>query len=141
MNKEEFIQSLKDINIEINEKEVNSSLDIELYESYDPYDIEQDLEINRSYYLEYVVTTINNLKVSSGKYRIMQKKSINPEIKADLVPSLNFENGYVNISLMGHLNKDGIEYSATGAFKILRASEEDNYSTWNEVLKFALYGQ
>jgi hypothetical protein len=42
---------------------------------------------------------------------------------------------------MGHLNKDGIEYSATGAFKILRASEEDNYSTWNEVLKFALYGQ
>lgn len=123
------------------EKIHNSSLDVELYESYDPYDIEQDLEINRSYYLEYVVTTINNLKASSGKYRIMQKKSINPEIKADLVPSLNFENGYVNVNLMGHLNKDGVEYTATGAFKILRASEEDNYSTWNEVLKFALYGQ
>ena len=123
------------------EKIHNSSLDIELYESHDNYDIEQDLEINRSYYLEYIVTTINNLKVSSGKYRIMQKKSINPEIKADLVPSLNFENGYVNIHLIGHTNQDGVEYAATGAFKILRASEEDNYATWNEVLKFALYGQ
>lgn len=123
------------------EKIHNSSLDIELYESHDNYDIEQDLEINRSYYLEYIVTTINNLKVSSGKYRIMQKKSINPEIKADLIPSLNFENGYVNIHLIGHTNKDGVEYAATGAFKILRASEEDNYATWNEVLKFALYGQ
>ena len=123
------------------EKIHNSSLDIELYESHDNYDIEQDLEINRSYYLEYIVTTINNLKASSGKYRIMQKKSINPEIKADLIPSLNFENGYVNIHLIGHTNKDGVEYAATGAFKILRASEEDNYATWNEVLKFALYGQ
>ena len=119
----------------------NSFNDTELYESHDTYNIEQDLKINQSYYLEYVVTTVNNLKVPSVKYRIMQKKSINPEIKADLVPTLNFENGYVNVNLIGHTNDEGVEYAATGAFKILRASEEDGYATWNEVLKFALYGQ
>ena len=123
------------------EKIHNISLDIDLIESHDTYIIEQDLEMNRSYYLEYVATTLNGLQKSSGKYRIMQKKSINPEIKADLIPELDFENGYVNVRLLGHKNKEGIEYAATGAFKILRASEEDNYAAWHEVLKFALYGQ
>ena len=123
------------------EKIHNAELDMTLSEQHDIYNFEQDLEVNRSYYLEYVITTINGLIASSGKYRIMQKKSINPEIKADLKPELNFENGYVNVRLIGHTNADGIEYAATGAFKILRASEEDNYQSWNEVLKFTLYGQ
>lgn len=123
------------------EKIHNTELDIDLKEQHDVYNIEQDLEINKSYFLEYIVTTINNLQVTSGKYRIMQKRSINPEIKADLVPKLNFENGYIDLNLVGQRNKDNIEYAATGAFKILRASDEDNYQTWHEVLKFALYGQ
>lgn len=123
------------------EKIHNSELDPNLDEQIDIYNIEQDLEINQSYYLEYIITTLNGLTGTSGKYRIMQKKSINPEIKADLVPELNFENGYVDVKLVGQMNADGVEYAATGAFKILRASEEDDYQSWNEVLKFALYGQ
>lgn len=119
----------------------NNSHDTEYYESVDLYDIQQDLETNKSYFLEYIVTTSNKMRVSSGDYRIMQKKSIDPEIKADLIPSLNYENGYVTINLQGHLNKEGLEYAATGAFRILRASDEDDYATWNEILKFALYGQ
>jgi len=79
--------------------------------------------------------------VSSGKYRIMQKRSIDPEIKATLIPKLNYENGYVSLTLEGHKNNDGVEYSATGAFKIVRASDKDNFATWNEILRFALYGQ
>ena len=81
------------------------------------------------------------MKVSSGIYRIMQKKSIDPEIRADLLPELNYENGYVTINLQGHYNDEGLEYAATGAFRILRASDEDDFATWNEILKFALYGQ
>ena len=119
----------------------NSQHDVELYESIDIYNIEQDLDINKAYYIEYLVTTVNKMVISSGKYKIMQKKSINPEIKADLVPTLNYENGYINLQLQGHINNDGVEYAATGAFKIVRASDEDNFATWNEVLKFALYGQ
>lgn len=119
----------------------NIELDVNLKEQIDIFNIEQDLSINQSYYLEYIVTTVNGLTETSGRYRIMQKKSLDPEIKADLIPKLNFENGYVDIRLIGRTNQDGVEYSATGAFKILRASEEDNYQSWNEVLKFALYGQ
>lgn len=124
-----------------NEKIHNAEIDIDLTEQIDIFKIEQDLEINKSYYLEYQIKTINGLTDTSGKYRIMQKKSINPEIKANLMPQLNFENGYVDVRLVGQTNADGVEYAATGAFKILRASDEDNYQSWSEVLKFALYGQ
>lgn len=119
----------------------NSSLDTEYYSSIDLYNIQQDLEINKSYFLEYIVTTMNKMTVRSPKYRIMQKKSIDPEIRADLIPTANFENGYVTINLQGHYNDEGLEYAATGSFKILRANDEDNYAAWNEVLRFALYGQ
>jgi hypothetical protein len=99
------------------------------------------LEINRSYFLEYIVTTINGLTVSSGRYRIMQKESIDPELKATINPVLNFENGYIEVKLDGEKGSDGVEVTATGAFKLLRASDEDDYSSWNEILRFALYSQ
>lgn len=119
----------------------NTLEDEDLITSRDSYEIKRDLETNQSYFLEYVVTTTNGLKVPSGKYRIMQKKSINPEIKADLIPILNYENGYVNLTLQGQKSAEGVEYAATGAYRIMRASEDDNYTTWNEILRFALYGQ
>ena len=119
----------------------NTLEDDELNTSRDTYFIERDLDVNKSYYLEYVVTTSNNLVAPSKKYRIMQKKSIDPELKADLIPTLNYENGYVNLTLNGQKNVDGMEYAATGAYRVLRASEDDNYTTWNEILRFALYGQ
>lgn len=111
------------------------------YESVDAYEIPYDLELRKSYYLEYVVTTNNKMQVSSGRYRVMQKKFIDPEIQADLTISANEENGYISLSLIGRKDEDGVEYPATGMFKILRASEEDEFLTWNEVLRFALYGQ
>ena len=119
----------------------NTLNDEDLTYSQDTYTIARDLEVNRSYYLEYVTTSINGLVESSDRYRIMQKKSINPEIKADLIPTLNYENGYIHLTLDGQRNSDGVEYSATGAFRLVRASEEDNYTTWNEIFRFALYGQ
>lgn len=124
------------------EKIHNAELDdLLLKEQYDAYQIKYDLELNKIYYLEYVVTTVNKLQVSSGQYRIMQKNSINPEIKARLEPTLNYENGYVDLRLIGEKNADGAEYAATGTFKVLRASDEDGYGAWQEVLRFALYGQ
>lgn len=119
----------------------NSYNDTERGESYDNYNIEQDLELNQVYYLEYIVTTLNGLKVSSGYYKIMQKQSIKPEIEATLVPTLNFENGYVNLTLVGKKNSYGVEYTATGSYRIMRSSTEDDFKTWNEVLRFDLYGQ
>lgn len=119
----------------------NSINDIEIYETCDDYEIKQDLDINKTYYVEYIVTTSNKMQISSGRYRIMQKMSIDPEIRVDLVPELNYENGYITLHLIGHKNELGVEYAATGTFRILRSSDKEGYGVWHEILKFSLYGQ
>lgn len=138
----------------------DSTTDTLITESTDSWAINHDLERSKSYYIEYNVSTINNLiteaivrddetskKVisastpTSGKYRIMQSKTIDPEISVEVIPVLNYENGYVDVKLNGKKNPDGVEYTATGAFKILRSSGEENFGAWHEVLRFALYGQ
>jgi hypothetical protein len=51
-------------------------------------------------------------------------------------------NGYVKINLNGIRDKKtGLEIPATGAFALLRASSEDDFNTWNTVLKFKLVGE
>ena len=114
----------------------NRNNDIENYESQDEWLFSQDLEINKIYYLEYVVTTTNNLTIASPKYRIMQKKSIDPELKVDVIAELAYENGYVDISLKGYLNAGGVEEPVVGAFLISRKDHLDD--TWNEVFRFNL---
>jgi hypothetical protein len=47
------------------------------------------------------------------------------------------EEGYVDVNL-AKPEEDLNEASATGSFYLLRASDEDNFSSWSEVLKFVL---
>lgn len=119
----------------------NSSNDIEMYESYDKFILAQDLEIDKNYYIKYTVNTNNGLTISSPRYRIMQKISIDPEIKASLSVSLNFENGYVNVDLKGDKDDEGMETPATGAFLLTRACAENNYGVWEEISRFKLAAQ
>lgn len=119
----------------------NSSEDTVPYESSDSYIFPSDLEENTSFYLQYIVTTNNGLVEASPKYRIMQKKSITPEIQAELIAEMNRDNGYVDIRLAGIKDEDGDETSATGSFLITRACADDGYKVWNEVLRFVLHGQ
>jgi hypothetical protein len=65
----------------------------------DTYTFPQDLDLGETYRIEYKVTTINGLTVSSPRYRLTQKQSINPEIDVSLSINLNYENGYVDINL------------------------------------------
>ena len=123
------------------EKLHNSSNDTEIYESHDDFTLSQDLEIDKSFYIQYTVTTINGLKISTPKYRLMQKTSINPEMEATMKATLNFNNGYVDIDLVGTKNQHGLETPVTGAFLITRASEDDNFTTWNEISRFKLQAQ
>lgn len=119
----------------------NSFEDDNIYSSRDLYTPKKTLEINKVYHIKYTVITTNGLEVSSVRYRIMEKDSINPEIKADVVATLNADNGYINISLVGEKDENGLEYSTTGSFEIKRGCSKDNYSEWNSVLKFKLNGQ
>lgn len=119
----------------------NSSNDLNSYESQDEFSFPSDLINGKIYYIQYSVITNNNLEVFSPKYRIMQKRSIAPEIYATVNASMNYENGYIDIQLIGEQDADGMEKGATGSFLLARSCSDDNFTVWSEILRFGLHGQ
>lgn len=119
----------------------NSSNDTELYESYDEFLVSQDLQLDQIYRIQYTVTTNSGLVLSTPRYRIMQKLSVDPEIDAILSASVNYDNGYIAINLVGNKDDEGMEKLATGAFLLSRACADTNYSTWDEISRFKLAAQ
>lgn len=119
----------------------NVENNVESYESKDEYKYLSDIPVATPYYLQYIVYTNNKMTVSSSAYKIVQKKSIPPEIEASISAELNYDEGYIDVQLKGDLDIDGKEKAATGAFVISRACSDDNFSTWNEVFRFILRGQ
>lgn len=117
----------------------NSSEDAQRGISYDAFRVSQDLEAGKIYHLQYIVTTINKMEVSSPLYKIIQNNTMLQEENLSISTSLNFENGYIRIAL-GSTDKEA-EAAITGLFKIVRASSKDNFTTWDEILRFSLYGQ
>jgi hypothetical protein len=97
--------------------------------------------MNECYFLEYIVTTTNKMRIESPLYRIMQQKTLDPNLEAYLSTSLNYEDGYINVTLKGYLDSNGNEKTSTGSFKLLRASSEESYCVWDEILTFSLYGE
>ncbi|MBR6516174.1 MAG: hypothetical protein IKT40_04890 [Bacilli bacterium] len=49
------------------------------------------------------------------------------DIKASLSANLNYDNGYVDIRLMGEKDVDGFEYPITGRFVLKRSSNKSDY--------------
>lgn len=117
----------------------NRNNDINNYESQDEWVYQKELDIDSPYYIQYTVTTLNNLTVSTNGYRIMEKKTVDPEAKMELVADLNFDNGYIDISLKGFKDENtGLEEPVIGSFIILRASDDEGFANWSEVLRFNL---
>lgn len=111
------------------------------YESKDEYTFNQDLLVGSSYRVVYTVITNNNLKVSSPRYRVTQKRSIDPELKAKLLVSLNYNNGYIDIALKSVVDLPTIEELTTGFFIVSRACADTNYTVWDEIYRFKLVSQ
>lgn len=107
-------------------------------ESQDSYTLDRDLEPNKKYYIEYIITTTNGLVQSSGKYTIIQRNYLEPEHKIIPKPSLNFENGYITINLLGETDDTQQEKLIGGHFKLLRSDNTNNFNSWQEMTKFAL---
>ena len=118
----------------------NHEHDEKIYESTDTYTSTKNLEENKIYKIIYTVTTANGVVASSPSYRIISQSTIPPEIPATLIATMNQENGYIDISLQGELTKDGTEVTGTGTFLICRSSSEDNYTSWQEIDRFVLFG-
>lgn len=118
----------------------NNSTDLNNYESFDEFTVPLELTEGTAYYLQYTITTNNNLTLSSSKYRLMYAKSVEPEIQAKVITKLNYNNGYISVALEG-IKEQGIENNVTGSFLISRSDDKSNFTIWDEVNKFNLVGQ
>ena len=134
----------------------NNSKDINSYESQDEFLYIADFELNQNYYIKYIVRTNNGLEISSPKYRIGSRKSIQSDIKTKPIPILNFDNGYIEINLdnsnytkeisyevkndKGELETiiENIENPVNGSFVLSRRLKN---GVWEELYRFALVNE
>lgn len=116
----------------------NTSLDTERFESSDVWLLTKDLRPGHLYGIQYTVTTLNKLTVSSPIYNIMQVETASFDMDADLQAEMNYENGFINVRLVP---KSINAKSLSGNFLLLRSSNEDSYSDWKQLHKFTLTNQ
>lgn len=113
----------------------DTSKDTERYQSTEEFLISSDLELDVSYYLMYIVTTVNGLTANSPRYRIMQRRLIPMSLQVDFKASLDFENGAVYLNLISK------EFQiASGSFLISRASSKNDF-VWEEFRYFNLQSE
>lgn len=111
----------------------NSTKDVESDEAHEEYCFAQDIKTNESYYIQFTVTTINQMKASSPRYRLTQKRSISPELDLELVATLDEGSGFINLTI-GKCSSELI----TGTFLLSRNSNADDES-WIEMKRFSLH--
>lgn len=107
----------------------NSTQDDLPYEAIDSFLLSRDLEPNQLYYLYFSVKTMNGLECSSIRYRISQLSSVGTELDLGLKADLNYENGYIRLSLACD------EPIISGTFLISKACSKDDYQ-WTELKRF-----
>ena len=107
----------------------NSTQDDLPYEATDSFLLSRDLEPNQLYYLYFSVKTMNGLECSSIRYRISQLSSVGTELDLGLQADLNYENGYIRLSLKCD------EPIISGTFLISKACSKDDYQ-WTELKRF-----
>ena len=113
----------------------NTSEDLNTYEAKEEFKLNKDLKANLTYYLQYTVHTMNGLTYSTGKYKIMQKETISSNLKAEINTELNYDDGYIDISI-----KDDTNELYSGTYSVSRASSKEP-DTWEELYTFALYDE
>ena len=107
------------------------------YMSQDIMSFNRDLNFGEIYQITYTVTTTNGLVISSPDYLITQQRSLLTELKGKLIASLNYDEGYIDLSLKGYVDDDGIEEIGNGSF-LLSREDSVNPGVWEELCRFAL---
>lgn len=119
----------------------NTTLDTNLYESYDTFSYNKDFELYKAHKIQYSIVTNNNLSVSSPLYRINQKLTIDSDIQAEIVAKADFDNGYIQIDLIGKKDVEGKETPITGSFVLSRATQLGGYLDWEKLSTFKIISQ
>ena len=107
-------------------------------EGGDLYRLADSFEKQQVYSIRYTVWTLNGLKVSTRRYRLMERQSLDIEIEAELAVDLNYDEGYINVSLLDTAEDEQV---AEGAFLITRADSLSDFKQWNELYRFELRNQ
>lgn len=138
----------------------NSSNDTDYSYSLDNITVNDFAQDNKTYSVQYTITTMNGLVISSPRYKLTTEKFVAPARNITVIPSMNFDNGYVILNFMGEQEAvttdivdhyeivNGkkepvykIEYKEIpyyGEFLVTRAGEDDDYSVWSELFRFRL---
>lgn len=105
------------------------------YKASEQFDLIQELDAGKNYYIQFLVKTIGLIKLDTGLYQIVQGEPIPPSPEHTVVinASLNYDNGYIDI-IMKHYNNSPM----TGKYVLSRASNKDNFKSWNEIMRFTL---
>ena len=84
----------------------NASYDTDYNYSIDRVSINEFVSQEVTYSVQYNVTTLNGLQLSTGQYRLTNEgfASLNRDIT--IIPESNLENGYITIKFKGELDKD-----------------------------------
>ena len=104
----------------------NSNLDENGYESFDLFSLEEDLDLDKIYYIEYKIKTNNNLIVSSGKYPIKQKVLYASDQLINILPILNYENGYIELNFKS-------DKPLIGDFIISKSDASSDFKKWHDI--------
>lgn len=114
----------------------NTTYDTASYEASEQYMIPEDLELNKIYYIYYIVTTVNGLVVKSPRYRITQRRQIPMSLEGSITAELNYDAGLVDIYLKGKYENQ-VE---SGLFLLSRRAENDP-NGWEELYYFSLQSE
>lgn len=108
------------------------------YMSKDTMKFNRDLEFGEIYKIKYEVTTNNGLTKPSPEYLLTQRRSLTMDLKGSLITTLNEEEGYVDVKIVGYVDPNtGAEEIADGAFVLCREDAlKPNY--WDELTRFAM---
>lgn len=102
--------------------------------SIDDFMLNKMLLASVEYTIQYKAITVNGLRIESPLYHITAGDGdLDSAFSADLevIVSPDNNNGLINLTIQGVNEKEQF-----GMFKLLRASELDNYSTWEEMTSF-----
>lgn len=105
------------------------------YRASEQFDLIQELDAGKNYYIQFLVKTIGLIELDTGLYQIVQGEPIPSPREHTIVvdASLNYDNGYIDIN-MKHFNNSLM----TGKYVLSRASSKDNFKSWNEIMRFTL---
>lgn len=90
------------------------------YTSLETMSFNRDLNFGEIYKIVYNVTTTNGLEISSPEYLITQQRSLSSELKGSLIAKLDYDEGFVDVSIKGYVDENGIEEVGNGSFVLAR---------------------